>query len=92
MAKAKFTKYGDDEYVLRLDRKNALRLLSAIGKYAAKDHLLKDDETDNVHHEMFDTLKGLLSDADFNKERCDTSTSQDVMVKPPTLYIVPWNT
>lgn len=90
--KAKFTKYGDDEFVLRMDRANALRLLAMLGPFSAAEPVLQDDDTDgSVYDEVLKTLKGHVSEQEFNEtERLRSSTTKGVLTPLSALYIVPW--
>lgn len=47
MARSSFTKYGDDEFVLRMDRENALKLMAIVARSACGSRLF-DDEDENA--------------------------------------------
>lgn len=44
MARCSFTKYGDDEFVLRLNREEALKLAAIVGRSAHDSRLFDNDD------------------------------------------------
>lgn len=62
MAKFSFTKYGDDEFVVRMDRDNAMRLLAMLGQSAMSCSLFVNDGAERP----YDQLKEQLSQGQEN--------------------------
>ena len=46
MARCSFTKYGDDEFVLRLNREEALKLAAMVGRSSYDSCLFDNDDED----------------------------------------------
>lgn len=78
MARASFTKYGDDDFVLRMDRDNAMRLLAMLGRSAISDPLVDDEE--RVYPEMLRQLSEGNPDIDKHEYRVVSSSGNEIPV------------